>query len=114
MKLYLDEDLSPQIARRLREAGVDAVSAIEAGNVQLSDQEQLRCATAEGRALATRNVRHFIVLAKDAIARQEPHAGIVLCSSSLRGFEITRIVTALRRMVQQHPAGLGLFDVLYL
>jgi len=114
MTLYLDEDLSPQIARRLREAGVDAVSAIEAGNGQLSDREQLRHATAEGRALVTRNVRHFIVLAKDAIAREEPHAGIVLCSSGLRGFEIARIVTALRRVVRQHPEGLGPFDVLYL
>jgi predicted nuclease of predicted toxin-antitoxin system len=114
MKLYLDEDLSPQIARRLREAGVDAVSAIEAGNVQLSDREQLQYAAAEGRVLVSRNVRHFIVLAKDAIARQEPHSGIVLCSSRWRGFEIVRIVTALRRVVQQHPAGLGPFDVLYL
>jgi len=114
MKLYLDEDLSPQIARRLREAGVDAVSALEAGNVQLSDREQLRYAAAEGRALVTRNVRHFIVLARDAIARQEPHAGIVLCSSSLRGFEIARIAAALGRVVQRHPAGLGPFDVLYL
>jgi predicted nuclease of predicted toxin-antitoxin system len=114
MKLYLDEDLSPQIARRLREAGVDAVSAIEAGNVQLSDREQLQYAAAEGRVLVSRNVRHFIVLAKDAIARQEPHSGIVLCSSSLRGFEIARIVTALRGVVQQHSAGPGPFDVLYL
>ena len=114
MKLYLDEDLSPQIARRLREAGVDAVSAHETGNVQLSDREQLRYAAAEGRALVTRNVRHFIVLARDAIARQEPHAGIVLCSSSLRGFEIARIAAALGRVVQRHPAGLGPFDVLYL
>jgi predicted nuclease of predicted toxin-antitoxin system len=114
MKLYLDEDLSPQIARRLRQAGVDAISAIEVGNVQLSDREQLRYAAAEGLAMVTRYVRHFIVLAKDAIARQEPHAGIVLCSSSLRGFEIARIVTAIRRAVPQHAAGLGPFDVLYL
>ena len=114
MKLYLDEDLSPQIARRLRENGVDSVSALGAGNVQLSDREQLRHAAAEGRALVTRSVRHFIVLAKDAIARQEPHAGIVLCSSSLRSFEIARIAAASGRVVQRHPAGLGPFDVLYL
>jgi predicted nuclease of predicted toxin-antitoxin system len=114
MKLYLDEDLSPQIAHRLRKAGVDAVSAIEAGNVQFSDREQLRHAAAEGRALVTRNVRHFVELAREAIARQEPHAGIVLCSPSLRGFEIAKIVSALRRVVQQHPSGLGPFDVLYL
>ncbi|RPI03487.1 MAG: hypothetical protein EHM71_14550 [Zetaproteobacteria bacterium] len=114
MRLYLDEDLSPQIAWRLRKVGVDAVSAIEVGNIQLSDREQLRYSTAEGRALVTRNVRHFIVLAHDAIARQEPHAGIVLCPSRLRGFEIAKIVTALRRIVQQHPAGAGPFDVLYL
>jgi predicted nuclease of predicted toxin-antitoxin system len=114
MRLYLDEDLSPQIARRLREAGLDAVSAIEAGNVQLSDREQLRYAAAEGRVLVTRNVRHFVVLAREAIARQEPHAGIALCSSSLQGFEIARIAAALRRMGEQHPAGLGPYDVLYL
>jgi predicted nuclease of predicted toxin-antitoxin system len=114
MRLYLDEDLSPQIAQRLRRAGVDAVSAVEAGNVQFSDREQLRYAAAEGRTLVTRNVRHFVVLAKEAIARQEPHAGIVLCASSLRGFEIARIAAALERVVQRHPAGLGPFDVLYL
>jgi len=114
MRLYLDEDLSPQIARRLRQVGVDAVSAIEVGNIQLSDREQLRYSAAEGRALVTRNARHFVVLANDAIARQEPHAGIVLCSSRIRGFEIGKIVTALRRIVMQHPAGAGPFDVLYL
>jgi predicted nuclease of predicted toxin-antitoxin system len=114
MKLYLDEDLSSQIAERLRDAGVNAVSAVDAGNVQLSDREQLRFAAAEGRALVTRNVRHFIALSKEAIARQEAHAGIVLCSSSVRGFEVSKIVAALLRLVQRHPSGLGPFDVLYL
>ena len=114
MKFYQDEDLSPQIARRLRETGVDAVSTSEAGNVQCSDREQLRYAAREKRALVTRNVRHFVMLAKEAIARQEPHAGIVLCSTSLRGFEIARIAAALKRLAQRHPSGLGPFDVVYL
>ena len=63
--------------------------------------------------MLTRNVPHFIVLATDAIARQEPRAGIVLCPPSLRGFEIARIVAAVRRLVQARPAGLGPFDMLY-
>jgi hypothetical protein len=82
--------------------------------VQHSDREQLRFAAAEGRALVTRNVRHFIVLAKDAIARQEPHAGILLCPSSLRGFEIAENALTLKRVTRQHPSGLGPFDGLYL
>jgi predicted nuclease of predicted toxin-antitoxin system len=114
VKFYLDEDLAPQIAARLRTKGVDAVSALEAGNTQLRDRDQLRYAAREGRCLVTRNVRHFVVLARDAIRRQEPHAGIVLCPPSIRGFEITKITAALTRLAQKYPAGLGEFDVLYL
>lgn len=78
MTFYLDEDVSPKIAERLRKKGIDTVNAIEAGNLQLSDREQLACAAREGRSIVTRNVRHFIVLAQEAIRRQEPHAGIIL------------------------------------
>ena len=81
-----DDDIAAKRppAGRYRSAGpqADAVNAIEEGHIQLSDREQLRSAAAEGRRLATRNVRHFIGLTKDAIVRQEPHAGIVLCSMS--------------------------------
>ncbi|HET7854520.1 MAG TPA: DUF5615 family PIN-like protein [Candidatus Methylomirabilis sp.] len=114
MKFYLDEDLSPQIAERLRKRGIDAVSAFEAGNVQLSDREQLACAAQGGRCLVTRNVRHYILLAHEAIRRQEPHAGIILCSPSIRGFETGAIVHGLTRLAKQFPRGLGEYDVLYL
>lgn len=114
MKFYLDEDLSPRIAERLRKRGIDAVSAFEAGNVQLSDREQLAYAAQEGRCLVTRNVRHFILLAQEAIRRQEPHAGIILCSPNIRGFETGTIVHAVTRLAKQFPRGLGEYDVLYL
>ena len=114
MKFYLDEDVSPKIAERLRKRGIDAVSAIEAGNLQLSDREQLACAAREGRCLVTRNVRHFIVLAQEAIRRHEPHAGIILCPPSMRGFEVKSIADALTRVAKRFPGGLGEFDVLYL
>jgi predicted nuclease of predicted toxin-antitoxin system len=114
MKWYLDEDLAPQIAARLRARGIDVLHALDAGNVQLSDSEQLRFAAAHGRCLVTRNARHFVLLAQASIARQEPHAGIVLCPSSLHGFEIGKIVAAIVRMDHRYPKGLGPFDVVYL
>jgi len=114
VKFYLDEDVSPKIAERLRKKGIDAVSAIEAGNLQLSDREQLACAAREGRSLVTRNVRHFIVLAQEAIRRQEAHAWIILCPPSMRGFEVKSIADALTRVAKRFPGGLGEFDVLYL
>ncbi len=114
MKFHLDEDLSPKVAERLRKRGADAVSALEVGNAQLSDREQLRFAARGGRCLVTRNVRHFAVLARDAIRRNEPHAGIILCPPSIRGYEIAKIVAALVRVSQQYPTGLGEFDVVYL
>ncbi len=114
MKFYLDEDLSPRIAESLRKRGIHALSAHDVGNVQLSDREQLAYAAREDRCLVTRNARHFVVLSQEAIARQEPHAGILLCSPSRRGFEIRTIVDALARVAKQFPKGLGGYDVLYL
>jgi hypothetical protein len=114
MKFYLDEDLSPQIAERLRKRGINTVSAFEAGNVQLSDREQLAYAAQAGRCLVTRNVRHFILLAQEAIRQQELHAGIILCPPSIRGFETGAIVDALTRLARHFPRGLGEYDVLYL
>jgi len=114
VKFYLDEDLSPKIAQRLRKRGIDAVSAFEVGNLQFSDREQLAYAAGERRCLVTRNARHFIVLAQEAIRRQAPHAGIILCSQSMCGFEVKSIADALIRVANQFPEGLGEFDVLYL
>lgn len=84
MKVYLDEDLSPSMALILRQRGVDATSAHEVGNSRRDDRAQLAYATREGRAIVTRNVVDFIRLARDAVATNTGHAGIVLVPSSLR------------------------------
>lgn len=80
----------------------------------MPDRAQLRYAAREGRCLVTRNVRHFVPLDKDAVRRQEPHAAIVLCPPTIRGFEVKKIADALARLARQFPKGLGEFDVLYL
>lgn len=114
MKFYLDEDLAPQVAERLRRMGLDAVSALEVGNAQLSDRDQLRFAARQGRCLVTRNARHLVLLAQAAIRDQDPHAGIVLCAPSIRGFEIGKIALALVRHARRFPDALGPYDAVYL
>lgn len=107
MKVYLDEDLSPVIARILRDKGVDAVSAHEAGRVQLDDRAQLAEATRDGRAIVTANVVDFLELARNAVARNAEHAGIILVPSSFRGGEFQAVADAVHTAVNQHPEGLA-------
>ena len=114
MRFYLDEDLSPKITKALRRKGIDATSAHEAGNTQVSDSEQLAYAAGEGRCLVTRNARHFIMLSREAINRQQPHAGILLCSPRLTGAEFFSITRRLTQIAEQYPRGLGPYDIFYL
>jgi len=114
VRFYLDEDLSPRIAEWLRRRGIDAVSAFEVGNIQLSDRDQLAYATREDRCLVTRNARHFVPLSREAVRQQKAHAGIIVCPPSVRGSEIRAIANKLLQAARQFPNGLGSYDVLYL
>ena len=71
MKVYLDENLSAEIARILQQNGVDAVSAHDVGNVQLDDHAQLAYTTEDGRAIVTANVVDFLVLATSNEGRDD-------------------------------------------
>lgn len=114
MKLYLDEDLSPRVARGLRDRGVDATSANEVSNRQLTDAEQLAYAAGQNRVMVTRNARHFVHLAREAIRARRPHAGILLCSSTFSGASVGQLVKALDGFVKGRGDGMGSYDVLYL
>ena len=106
MKVYLDEDLSPNIALLLRQRGLDATSAHEVGNSQLEDRAQLRYATREERAIVTANVVDFIRLAREAVATNTGHAGIVLVPSSFRGDEFEALADAIVDGLKSYPQGL--------
>jgi hypothetical protein len=109
VKVYLDEDLSPNIALLLRERGVDATSAHEVGNSQLGDRAQLEYATREARVIVTRNVVDFLELAWDAVARNTRHPGIIVVPSSLRGDEYQAIADAIveaLKPLKPYPKGL--------
>jgi len=78
MKLYLDEHLSPLLARMLRDRGIDCLTAVEAGNLGQSDEEQLTYATDHGRVLLTFDRADFLALATQWADRGQPHAGMIL------------------------------------
>lgn len=107
MTLYLDEDLSAQIAELLRAQGIDAVSAHEVGNTQLDDRAQFAYARRHSRAIVTRNVRDFVLMAKQAVAANMSHPGIVLVPPSFRGDEVADIARALAALAAQHPGGIA-------
>ncbi len=106
MKLYLDENLSPRIAELLRARGLDATSAHQAGNTQLTDAAQLRHATDQGRAIVTCDVTDFVALATEMIAANVDHAGIVLVSSRFRTDDFHGIAAAIEQANGRYPEGL--------
>jgi predicted nuclease of predicted toxin-antitoxin system len=114
VKFYLDEDLPARVAELLRRRGLDAVSVHEVGNFRFSDREQLAFAARDGRCLVTRDARHFVDLSHEAVRRQTPHAGIIVCPPRIRGFEFGAIAEALIRVAGLYPQGLGDYDVMYL
>lgn len=75
IKIYLDEDVRPLLAKVLKKRGYDIISACDIGCIGLSDEEQLLCATKEERAILTHNVKDFSKLHKKYYRQ---HFGILL------------------------------------
>jgi predicted nuclease of predicted toxin-antitoxin system len=64
IKLYLDEDVNPLLAKDLRQRGYDALATSEAGNVGLSERDQFEFARGQGRAFPTHNRDDFLQIAR--------------------------------------------------
>ena len=79
MKLLLNEMWSAEIARQLRDRGVDALAATEAPRRYraVPDHDVFARAREDGRAIVTDNVRDFATLVADAASRGESHPGVI-------------------------------------
>jgi predicted nuclease of predicted toxin-antitoxin system len=73
LKLLLDENVSPSIARRFNDLGVDVYHARDRGLRGAADHVLWRRAFEEDRILVTINARDFVGLAE----RSGLHAGII-------------------------------------
>ena len=78
MKLLLDEMHAPSVAALLRDRGHDAVAVKERADlIGLPDDDLLRAATADQRAVVTEDVKGFAVLHRRVVAAGQRHAGLV-------------------------------------
>jgi predicted nuclease of predicted toxin-antitoxin system len=84
LKLYLDEDVHPDLAEAIRQKGFDCQNAAEAGNLGKTDEEQLVYAATQGRCLVSFNIADFAVLAREWDANNRRHAGIVVTAQVSR------------------------------
>jgi hypothetical protein len=102
---YLDEDLSPTIARMGRERGLDIISCHEVGNLKFTDPEQFAFATSQGRCLVTGNGRDYEPLANELFIRGASHAGVAAVPGTWRRNDYSRIVQALVDMAALYADG---------
>lgn len=110
MKALLDEQLSPQIAVLLREAGRDVVAVAERVElVGCSDRVILETAINEGRAVVTNNVKDFRPLAAERLARGGTHGGLIwLPSTRTRSCAtIGLLARAIEKVLVDNPNGLS-------
>lgn len=68
MKLLLDANLSPEVARLLREAGHDAIHVRDIGLLSAPDPEIMQAAAKEGRILLTADADFGALLALGSLA----------------------------------------------
>ena len=110
MRAILDEQLSPQIAVLLRQAGydVDAVADRE-DLVGRSDRIILELECSEGRAVVTNNIKDFRPLAAEWLAQGRAHAGLILLPSTRTRTRpaVADVAGAIENVLREHPDGLS-------
>lgn len=77
IRLYLDEDVNPQVAALLTAQGIDTLTTRDTGKLHSTDEEQLAFATEQGRALFTHNVRDFAALCRRCNSEGRHDAGVL-------------------------------------
>jgi predicted nuclease of predicted toxin-antitoxin system len=105
----LDEQLSPQIAVLLRQAGFDVDAVADRENlVRRSDRIILEVACSEGRAVVTNNIKDFRPLAAEWLAQGRVHAGLILLPSTRTRTRnaIAAVAGAVENVLRDHPGGL--------
>lgn len=78
MKLYVDADITPKLARILRARGYDVLAAQDANHADAPDDEQMAYAVTQGRALLTCNAGDFTAIYEDYWYSGREHFGVIV------------------------------------
>jgi hypothetical protein len=110
VKALLDEQLSPQIAASLRQAGYDVLALADRDDlVGRSDRIIFEVACSEGRAVVTNNIKDFRPLAAEWLARGRTHGGLILLPSSRTRTRtaVPALTAAIETILRAHPDGIA-------
>ncbi len=106
LRLLLDEHLSPEIARQLRQRGHDVIAVGERQDLKgRSDRVHFASLPDEQRAIVTRDLADFRPLLTEALRRGSPCYGLICVPHRfpLSRQAIGRIVKALEALLDAHP-----------
>lgn len=110
MRALLDEQLSPQIAVLLRDAGYDVLAVADRDDlVGCSDWMVLEVAGSERRALVTNNIKDFRPLAAEWLAQGRTHPGLILLPSARTRTRtaVAALAAAIEAVLAGHPEGIA-------
>ncbi|MEW5718418.1 MAG: DUF5615 family PIN-like protein [Chloroflexota bacterium] len=92
LRLYLDADVSAELAVQLRERKIDAISALEVRRLRALDTEQLAFAVTQRRAILTHNRDDFVALAVEYFEQDKEHYGIIIAPQYELGELVRRVI----------------------
>ena len=92
ISLYFDEHVQIGLAEALRIRGVDVLTTQEAGNIGVTDIDQLAFAAGKGRSFFSYNKRHFAKIHYDWMKSKKSHAGMILSDQLTIGVVLRRLM----------------------
>jgi predicted nuclease of predicted toxin-antitoxin system len=93
--LYLDEDVTSQLAAMIEQRGFRVVSAMDIGMVERPDEEHLTYATEHKMTLFSYNEGDYVELARRWATEGRTHSGILISDQ----FSLRQIGELLRRIL---------------
>jgi predicted nuclease of predicted toxin-antitoxin system len=114
MRFYLDEMFAPRLAKIWRSRDIDAVSALELGNVRTPDEAHLQIAAGGDRCVVSKNYDDFELLTLKFHRENRPHAGVLLVSRRLKNEDFGALAAAIQHFDRNHPDGLEPYTLLWL